>query len=83
MDIIFLNKCRAKIISDYGYHGEQIKCLLQLTNQEQQINYALFSAHEDARTGTIFECVMPIGSDELKTIPYYNPMKVMALAKGM
>lgn len=81
MDIIFLNKCRAKIISDYGYHGEQIKCLHQLTNQEWQMNYALFSAYEDSDTGTIFECVMSIGSDELKIIPYYNPMKVMALIK--
>lgn len=81
MDLIFLNKCRARIISDHGYHGEQIKCLLQLTNQQQQVHYALFSAHEDAHTGTIFECIQPIGSSDLKIIPYYNPMKVMALAK--
>lgn len=78
MDYIILNQFRTSIESKFGYSGEQIKCLMARRNEGLKSHWALFSAHEDADTGMMFECIKPDGGD-VTIKPYYSPSKVMSM----
>ena len=77
-DFIFINKCRAAIKQHHGYDVGEIRCLMY--NQNNKYSYAVFSAHEDADCGTIFECLLPDGGKDIVLKPYYSPMKVIKMA---